>query len=296
MKLHQYSLLPAGFKTFMCLSIIGVICFFTIAMKATKIADDLWKQLGLTSTDANININVSVGSGVLQYAGAKYAKNIAIGDRVAVVSQLVAYAKKYTATAEFKNDYKRRWEAYKNEWMKRNSQPEHVTITAASIKAEEKQRLEQQLKTAEQNLNSTNPKIKNGAPYAIDNIKKQIAALEDPNNPVIKRKLDEANRMYNDMQKYYSESKQKFEAEHPEDPQVLIKKRLQQILDITSDVDYAAELKEGYKGKKLFVNPVYEKKPADWKLAFRAGKAATEAVRTAAQQWLKELNNAPKRS
>jgi hypothetical protein len=296
MKSLKHCLLTASLKIFIAFTIIASLCFFTVAMKAIKIADDVWKQLGLTSVDGNININVSVGSGALQYAGAKNAKNIAVGDRAGVINQLVAYAKKYTAGAEFKNDYKRRWEAYKNDWVRRNYKPEPVTVTAESIKAEEKQRLEQQLKAAEQNLNSPNPKIKNGAPYAIENTKKQIAALEDPNNPVIKRRLDEANRMATASQKQYDESKQKFEAEHPEDPQVLIKKRLQQILDVTADVDYAAELKEGYKGKKVFVNPVYEKKPAEWKLAFRAGKAATDAVRAAAQQWLKELNAAPKRS
>jgi hypothetical protein len=61
-------------------------------------------------------------------------------------------------------------------------------------------------------------------------------------------------------------------------------------LNKTADIDYAAELKDGYKGKKVFVNPTYERKPAEWKLAFRAGKAATDAIRAAAVQWLKELN------
>ena len=70
---------------------------------------------------------------------------------------------------------------------------------------------------------------------------------------------------------------------------MLLKKRLQEILDITADVDYAAELKDGYNGKKVFVNPAYEKKAAEWKLAYRAGKTTTDAVRAAAQQWLAEL-------
>ena len=83
---------------------------------------------------------------------------------------------------------------------------------------------------------------------------------------------------------------QNFEMKYPEDPQVLLKKRLQEMIDITAAVDYTAELKEGYQGKKLFVNPDYEKKPAEWKLAFRAGKPATDAVRSAAQEWLKKLN------
>ena len=73
---------------------------------------------------------------------------------------------------------------------------------------------------------------------------------------------------------------------------MLIKKRLEEILNITADVDYAAELKETeWKGKKwkVFVNPAYEKKSKEWKLAFRAGKPVTDAVRAAAEKWLKEF-------
>ena len=63
---------------------------------------------------------------------------------------------------------------------------------------------------------------------------------------------------------------------------------LQEILDVTADVDYNAELKQGPK-YKVFVNPVYEKKSKDWKLAYRAGKQAVDAVRAAAQKWLGEI-------
>ena len=99
-----------------------------------------------------------------------------------------------------------------------------------------------------------------------------------------------ANRNYEYKLKVYNEAMQNFEAKYPSDPKPLLKQRLQDILTITADVDYAAEFKEGPKGKKVFVNPIYEQKPAEWKLAFRAGKPATDAVRAAAQQWLKELN------
>jgi hypothetical protein len=82
---------------------------------------------------------------------------------------------------------------------------------------------------------------------------------------------------------------QKFEAEYPQDPQQLMKRRLQKILDITTDVDYNAELKDAGR-VKVFVNPAYESKPKEWKLAYRAGKASTDAVRKFAQDWLKQLN------
>ena len=285
MKLSLFSLIAARLKTFLAALMICFFCYFIMAMKTNQMADDIWKQLGLAIPDAQLNINHSFVQGRLYYFGAKNARNVATGDRVTTVKQLVAYAQQYSASAEFKT-------AYKNYRTKmKPAQPQELpAVTMEEIKAEEKLRLEQQLKTAEANLNSPNPKIKNGAPTAIENINKQLKALDDPNNLTLKRKFENANSMNDAIRKKYSEDVQKFETKYPEDPQVLLKKRLQEIIDITADVDYAAELKEGYKGKKVFVNPAYEKKPAEWKLAFRAGKPATDAVRTAAQDWLKKLN------
>jgi hypothetical protein len=51
-----------------------------------------------------------------------------------------------------------------------------------------------------------------------------------------------------------------------EDHRKMIKARLESFLQITADVDYNAALKEEYRQKK-FVNSVYEKKPAEWKMA-----------------------------
>lgn len=285
MKLSQSSPLAARLKTFLAALAICFFCFFIVAMKAKEMTDDVWKQLGLTAADAQLNITNSFIKGNLYYFGAKNAKNVAIGDRVAVIDKLVEYAQKYYGSPEFKT-------AYRNYRTKmKPTEPEALpTATVEEIKVAEKQRLEQQLKGAEANLNSPNSKIKNAAPYAIENIKKQLQALDDPNNPTIRRKIEDANRMNEAIRKQHNDKMQKFEANYPEDPQVLLKKRLQQIIEITADVDYAAELKEGFQGKKVFVNPIYEKKPADWKLAFRAGKPATDAVRTAAQEWLKKLN------
>ena len=199
-----------------------------------------------------------------------------------MVNQLVAYAKKYYSSAEFKaayNDYRMK---------SKPAEPKKILITAESIKAQEKERLEKNLKIAEEGLNSTNPKIKNGAPLRIDNIKKELAALDDPNNATIKRRLDDVKRSDDNAMNLYNQGLQKFEMASPADPSTLLKKRLQEILTITEDVDYAAEVKDGGKFK-VFVNPEYERKPKEWKLAYRAGKQATDAVRAAAQQWLKEL-------
>jgi hypothetical protein len=276
-------------KTLFTFLVIGLLCIFTLAMKAKKIDDDVWGQLGLTIPQGQLNINNSFFDGKLYYLGAKNAKNVAIGDRVAVVNELVAYAKKYIGSPEFKTAYQE-YQNKKSEVIRRSLPPKPAPKTIDSIKAEEKLLLEKRMAAVEPNLNSTNPNVQKSATAQVENIKKEMQALDDPNNLAVKRKLDMANRNYEYKLKVYNEAMQNFEAKYPSDPKPLLKQRLQDILTITADVDYAAELKEGSKGTKVFVNPVYEQKKAEWKLAFRAGKPATDAVRAAAQQWLKELN------
>ena len=79
-----------------------------------------------------------------------------------------------------------------------------------------------------------------------------------------------------------------FDKVFPEDPRALIAMRLRHFLDVTTDVNYTAELLEKGK-KKVFADPAFEAKPAEWKMAFRAGKPSTDAARGFAQKWLSDL-------
>jgi hypothetical protein len=79
-----------------------------------------------------------------------------------------------------------------------------------------------------------------------------------------------------------------FERVIPADPRVLVASRLRRFLDLSRDIDYSARLVERDK-KTRFADPAFESKPADWKLCFRAGKAATDTARAFAQKWLSDL-------
>jgi hypothetical protein len=81
-----------------------------------------------------------------------------------------------------------------------------------------------------------------------------------------------------------------FEKTYPADPRALVAMRLRHFLDATADVNYAAQLVDKDR-KKVFADPALEAKPAQWKMAFRAGKPATEAARTFAQRWLADLKS-----
>jgi hypothetical protein len=79
-----------------------------------------------------------------------------------------------------------------------------------------------------------------------------------------------------------------FEKTYPSDPRALVAMRLRHFLDVTKDLDFTAQLVEKDK-KRVFADPAIEAKPAEWKMAFRAGKPAMEAARAFAQKWLADI-------
>ena len=282
MKTVLIKILKAATKTIFVIVSTGCLCIFLLSLKTREIAVDLWSQLGITQKDANLDIRVSVMSPYLQYAGAKNAKNIATGNRVAVINDLVAYAKKFTVTSEFKKDYE-----FERSKLKPKD-PMLFSINEDSIRNEEKKLVLQSIKQTEANANNPNPKIKNGVPARLEQLKKELIALDEPNNKKVQNHVNQLKSYNKSFQDSYQKELDKFNTKYPENPQVLIKKRLKDILDITSDIDYDAELKQVGK-YKVFVNPDYEKKSKEWKLAFRAGKTATDAVRAAAEKWIGEI-------
>jgi hypothetical protein len=85
-----------------------------------------------------------------------------------------------------------------------------------------------------------------------------------------------------------------FEKTYPADPRALVAMRLRHFLDATGDVNYSAQLVDtsvGNAKKKVFADAALEAKPAQWKMAFRAGKPATDAARAFAQKWLADLKS-----
>lgn len=68
----------------------------------------------------------------------------------------------------------------------------------------------------------------------------------------------------------------------------VLRKMLDQFISTASAVDFAAQTRQ--QGNKLvFVNPAYERKPSDWKLIYRTGRAPVQAALEIARAWRKEL-------
>jgi len=58
---------------------------------------------------------------------------------------------------------------------------------------------------------------------------------------------------------------------------------------VSADVNFQAATFKSSDGSVKFSQTVYEEKPSNWKLCFRAGKETVAAARTAAKEWLDEL-------
>ncbi len=69
----------------------------------------------------------------------------------------------------------------------------------------------------------------------------------------------------------------------------MIRKRLQEFLQLTADINFDAALTTDQHGVKHFADEELERKDYNWKLCFRSGKETVTAARAYAEQWLKEL-------
>ena len=262
--------------------VMMLLGLFLVSYKTSKLGDEIWSQLGLTKQDGTVGISNSFLQGYLYYYSARNAKNIATGNRSVVVKELGIYAKQYVNSEAFKKEYLQNRES-------RKPVAPRPAKTFDEIRTEQRESYQKSIKSFEAMLKSDNADLRKMAKESTEYMQKQLKETEDPNNQILKLMADGEKLTYDTRMQEYKTSLEKWEKDMPADQMVLVKNRLQKFLSLTADVDFKAELKEQY-GKKRFVNPSYEAKRPEWKQAFRAGKEATEASRSFAQEWLKELN------
>lgn len=260
----------------------GIFTAYSFTLR--KIADDIWKQLGMTEQQAKDDIRYSFFSGYLNYYGARDIKNIALGDRTSIATNILAYTKKYTSSPDFEKEYQRNREMEKAK----------IVVPAPMITREEltKKKIteaESSIKTFEDLLkNATDPGVIKSFKDQLAYWKKAVEEYKSPSSSQINYELQmDANR-YKTEKDSYDQLMKQWDKKYPESSSQFVKQRLADFLESTGNIDYNAALIDKA-NKKIFVNPVYEKKNWKWKMGFRAGKEATETARAFAQQWLKEL-------
>ena len=264
----------------MRLLILIAACAYSLAFKQ-KI-DDLWKELGMEQQVANSNIRQSFLSGYLYTYGTKNIKNIATGDKVSVAKNLLAYTKQYVTT-QFKAVYE------KERMASKPAQPQLKPLrTKEEIQKEEIAKLEENIKKTETDMKTMNDDMKKIFASVLEQNKKTLEEYKKPGNQLWELMAQGEKSTQENQVSNYKQALEDWKTKYPEDYKLVIKDRLQKMLELTKDVDFNAELKEQY-GKKKFVNQAYEAKRPEWKMAFRAGKEVTEVTRAFAEQWLERV-------
>ncbi|HRP58596.1 hypothetical protein, partial [Agriterribacter sp.] len=93
------------------LRVCSVFCLLTFmslfiyAFTFSKITGDFLKELGIAQTEADKKICSSILGGSVDVYGVRHIKNIAVGNRTAVVKDLLVYVKQYVISGGFVTEY-----------------------------------------------------------------------------------------------------------------------------------------------------------------------------------------------
>jgi hypothetical protein len=200
-----------------------------------------------------------LSSGSLRIPAYHSLRAVATGDRAAIATETVQYLKAYCASQDFRDAYQAERERYR---------PQEQAPTDPALLAQQKSIINEAIKQYEELAKSMTGTAKKEMEKAIATYRDELRKIENPNAEALK----------------------KWEAEYPARPDGKIRARLQEFLALTADVDFGAKLYKGSSGKMYFEKTEYQNKSAEWKMCYRAGEAATAAVRRAASQWLATLN------
>jgi len=254
--------------------------FFLFSFTANRFAEDFLQQLGITKVSANEKITNSILGGYLDQYGLQKAKNIALGNRGAVTKDLLAYTKQYVNSAAFQKEYN---------LLRENNKP-----APNSIQSPEEMRtgmIEQYKKSVaetEANMKKSDSSMKKIFEPILVSLRQELKNAEDPNNKMLANYKKNYPEMLKSLEASNKQQLADWEAKYPSDKWLFIKERLKHFMEETGNIDFAAQLIEK-NGKKYFVNPAYEHKGNNWKLAFRAGKEVIEPARAFVQGWVAEI-------
>lgn len=280
MKKISLNNLPAMLKACIIISVLAIASIFLFSFAVNKLNADFLKELGITKTEADNKITRSILGGYLDISGAKNAKNIVLGNRTAVANDLLNYVKQYVNSVNFKTEYSALKESNKPEENKPKTPEEIRNETVAAYKKSVAE-MEEAIKKADAN---TKPVFQ----QVLEQSKKLLKDAEDPNNKSMAGYAKAYPDMVKASQEAYAGQLKEWEEQYPANHMLFVKRRLDQFLEETKDIDFAAELVT-QNGRKKFVNPAYEKKSNRWKMAFRAGKEVVEPARAFVQLWIAEI-------
>lgn len=254
--------------TLLCVTVVGVP------------AQDHLATLGISEGRAKEAVFDSFMSDAISIAG-KPAVFTAMSStaRVALVNFALTLARTFVDSDDFKRRYADHREA-------NGPDPLPEGQTADDILAKQRAGFENQVAEMRKLFDEITPEQRATLEAGWKQMRDQLTAMETGD----KRKELEGilTEQRADQLRRRNLAMQAFEKTYPADPRGLVAMRLRHFLEATSDINFSAQLVDKDR-KKVFADAALEAKPAEWKMAFRAGKQATDAARTFAERWLADL-------
>ena len=255
---------------------ITVIC----VTAAIAVAQDHLATLGISEGRAKEAIFDSFMGGAVSIAG-KPAAFIAMTPQARVA--LVNFALNLARTFVESDDFKRRYADHREA---NGPDPLPEEQTADQIFAKQRAGFENQVAEMRKLFDQITPEQRATLEAGWTDMRRQLDEMEKGER---RKEIEGLLKEQRDQQmRQRDQAMQELDKMYPADPRALVAMRLRRFLDVTKDVAYDAQLVEKNK-IKVFADPAMEARPVEWKMAFRAGKPATDAARAFAQKWLNDL-------
>jgi hypothetical protein len=257
-----------------------VVVTLVSVMAVGAMAQDHLATLGISEGRAKEAIFDSLMSDAISIAG-KPAAFAAMppAARVALVNFALTLARTFVESADFTRRYADHREA-------NGPEPLPEEQTADAVLAKQRAGFENQVAEMRKMFDQITPEQRATLEESWKQMRDQFTAMETGDR---KKEIAGLLKEQRDQQiRSRDEAMAEFDKTYPADPRALVAMRLRRFLAVTKDLVFDAKLVEK-DNRKVFSDEVLEGKPAEWKMAFRAGKPATDAARTFAQKWLDEL-------
>ena len=243
-------------------------------------AQDHLATLGISEGRAKEAVFDSFMSDAVSIAGKPAAFTaMAPAARVALVNFALSLARAFAESDEFKRRYADHREA-------NGPEPLPTAQTADEIFAKQRAGFENQVAEMRKLFDQITPEQRATLEAGWTDMRKQLDDMEKGERRTQIEGL--LNQQRAELVRQRDAAMNEFAKAYPEDPRALVAARLRHFLDVTRDVNYAAQLVEKNK-VRVFADAALEAKPAEWKMSFRAGKPATDAARAFAEKWLADL-------
>ena len=257
---------------------ITLLCVMAVAAAA----QDHLATLGISEGRAKEAVFDSFMSDAVSIAGKPAAfLGMSPAARVALVNFALNLARTFVESDDFKRRYADHREA-------NGPEPLPEEQTADAVFAKQRAGFENQVAEMRKLFDQITPEQRATLEAGWKDMRQQLDDMEKGER---RKQIEAQLKEQRDAQARSRDAAMKeFEKIYPADPRALVAMRLRHFLEATNDVNFDAQIVDRDK-KKVFADAALEARPAEWKMAFRAGKPATDAARTFAQKWLNDLQS-----